>query len=100
MAIQEEINNKIVELTQLRNEIRAEMARKKRIEDKKLKHLVKAYSTMKPQKAASLIEKLDMDLTIELLSKMKGDVVGNILTFVDVDKAAKISEALLKDNEG
>ena len=99
-AIQEEINKKIAELSKLRKEIRADMALKKRIEDRKLKHLVKAYSTMKPQKAASLIEKLDMDLIIELLSKMKGDVVGGILTFVDVEKAAEISAALVKDEEG
>jgi len=94
MAIQEELNNKFAILTQLRNEIKAEMARKKTVEEKKLKHLIKAYSAMKPQKAASLIEKLDMRFAIELLSRMKGDVVGNILTFVDIEKAAKISEQL------
>lgn len=99
LAIQEEINNKIVTLTQLRNEIRSEMARKKTFEDKKIKHLIKAYSAMKPQKAASLIEKLDMEFTLELLSKMKGDIVGKILTYVNIDKAAQISEALLRDDK-
>jgi len=96
MVIQEELNNKIAILTQLRNEIKAEMARKKTVEEKKLKHLIKAYSAMKPQKAASLIEKLDMGFAIELLSRMKGDAVGNILTFVDLEKAAKLSEQLAK----
>ncbi len=96
MAIQEEINNKIVILTQLRNEIRAEMTRKKTVEEKRLKHLIKAYSAMKPQKAASLIEKLDIGFAVELLSKMKGEIVGNILSFVNIEKAAKISEKLAK----
>lgn len=96
LSIQEDINKKIKVLTQLRNEIRAQMSKKKAIESQKIKHLIKAYTAMKPQKAASLIEKLDMELTIELLSKMKGNVVGGILTFVNVEKAAKISEALLK----
>ena len=96
MALQEEINNKIAILTQLRKEIMAQMAIKEIVEEKKLKHLIKAYSAMKPQKAASLIERLDMDFAIALLSKMKGDVVGNILSFVDTEKAARISEQLAK----
>jgi len=96
MAIQEEIKSKIAILTKLRNEIVAEMAKKKIFEEKKLKHLIKAYSAMKPRKAASLIERLNMDFSVELLSKMKGDVVGNILSFVDTEKAARISEHLAK----
>jgi len=94
LAIQEEINEKIAKLTQLRNEIKDMMARKETFEQDKIRHLIKAYSAMKPQKAASLVEKLDMTFAIELLSRMKGEVVGNILSFVDVEKAARISEAL------
>jgi len=96
VALQDEINKKIASLTRLRNEIKAEMEKKKTNEEKKLKHLIKIYSAMKPVKAASLIEKLDIRLAIELLSKMKGDTVGGILSFVDVEKAAKISEGLIK----
>jgi len=96
VALQDEINKKIASLTRLRNEIKAEMEKKKTNEDKKLKHLIKIYSAMKPVKAASLIEKLDIRLAIELLSRMKGDTVGGILSFVDVEKAAKISEGLIK----
>ena len=96
MVIQEEINNKITTLTQLRNEIMAEMAKKKIFEEKNIKHLIKAYSAMKPQKAATLIEKLDTTFAIELLSRMKGDAVGSILSFVDTEKAARLSERLAK----
>lgn len=94
VEIQEKINKDIAELSQLRDEIRARMATQKEVEDDKLKHLIKAYSTMKPQKAATLIEKLDMAFAIELLSNMKGDAVGNILSFVDTERAARISEQL------
>ena len=96
MAIQKDITSKIAKLTQLRNEIRAQMATKKTAQEQKLKHLIKAYSAMKPQKAASLIEKLEITFAIELLSEMKGDTVGNILSFIELDKAAKICEKLAK----
>jgi len=94
-GIQKEIKKEIQLLTKLRNEIRAEMAKKKAAQTKKVKHLIKAYSAMKPQKAAGLVEKLDTAFAIALLSKMKGDAVGNILSFLDTEKAAKISEGLV-----
>jgi flagellar motility protein MotE (MotC chaperone) len=96
LSIQDDINKKIEKLTQLRDEIRAEVAKKKVVEEQKLKHLIKVYSTMKPQNAAELIEKLDIKLAIELMSKMKGDAVGKILSFVKIEKAAEISEGLVK----
>jgi flagellar motility protein MotE (MotC chaperone) len=96
LAIQNDINGKIATLSQLRDEIRAEIERKKTFDESRLRHIVKAYSAMKPQKAASLIEKLDLDFAVELLSNMKGDVVGNILSFIDTQKAATISEELAR----
>lgn len=96
MVIQKEINNKIENLTRLRNEIRSEIAAKNAVEDQKLKHLIKVYSAMKPQNAADLIEKLDKKLAIELLSKMKGEDVGKILSYVNIEKATLISEGLAK----
>lgn len=96
VAIQKELSNKLEKLTQLRNEIRSEIAGKNAVEAKKLKHLIKVYSAMKPQSAAVLIEKLDQNLAVELLSKMKGEAVGKILSYVDTGKAAAISEGLVR----
>lgn len=95
LAIQDDINKKIATLTKIRDEIRGEKAKKKAAEQQQFKHLIKVYSAMKPQNAADLIEKLDIKLAIKLLSKMKGDDVGKILSFVKIEKAAKISEGLV-----
>lgn len=96
LAIQDDINKKIALLTKLRDEIRSEKAQKKAAEEKQFKHLIKVYSAMKPQNAADLIEKLDINLAVKLLSRMKGDDVGKILSYVKIEKAAKISEGLVK----
>lgn len=93
-AIREDINSKFEKLSQLRNEIKTELARKETIERQKLKHLIKAYSAMKPQNAAALIEKLDQKFAVELLANLKGETVGGILSFMEKDKAAKIIEGL------
>jgi flagellar motility protein MotE (MotC chaperone) len=96
LTIQDDINRKIAALTKIRDEIRAERDQKKAEDEKQFKHLIKVYSAMKPQNAADLIEKLDLELAIKLLSKMKGDNVGKILSYVKVEKAAKISEGIIK----
>ena len=98
LAIQDDINKKIATLTKIRNEIRAEQDKKTAEEERQFKHLIKVYSAMKPQNAADLIETLDIKLAIKLLSKMKGDDVGKILSFVKIEKAAKISEGLVNQD--
>jgi len=98
-TIQKEVQKKLDTISKLRKEISAQEGKQRTLEDQrskqKIKHLIKAYSAMKPQRAAGLIEKLNTDFSIQLLSQMKGDVVGKILTFVDLDKAARISEGLV-----
>lgn len=97
--IKEDINTKIAELAQLRDDIRADMAQKEARENQKFKHLVKVYSSMKPQNAAGIIEKLDIELAIKLLCNMKGDNVGKILSFVEKEKAAKISIGIVEKRD-
>ena len=94
LIIQKDITEKIARLERLRNEIKAENEKRAFIKEKRFKHLVKVYSSMKPASAAKLIEKLDTRVAVELLSKMKGDIAGNILSYMNVEKAAKISEGL------
>jgi flagellar motility protein MotE (MotC chaperone) len=92
------LDEKIKTLSQLREEIRSEQEKKLQIEEQKLKHLIKVYSAMKPKNAASLIEKMDTRLAIRLFSEMKGEIVGDILSYVKIEKAAEISEGLLQKN--
>ena len=96
IAFQAEIDQKIEKLTLLRNEIKTERERREGIERQKIKHLIKAYSAMKPQSAAGLIERLEKPFAIQLLAQMKGEAVGQILTYVDKDKAARLIEGLAK----
>lgn len=92
--IRDEIDIKIEKLTQLRAEIKNDLARKEMIDGQKIKHLIKVYSGMKSQSAAEIIGKLDKNFAVELLSQMKGETVGAILSYMDREKAAKIVEGL------
>jgi flagellar motility protein MotE (MotC chaperone) len=95
-ALKKEIDGKLAKLTEMQTAIQGELDRKKVIQDARLKHLIKIYTTMPPKKAAMLIDKLEMEVIIALFSSMKGDVVGQILPNVSPAKAAEISERLAK----
>lgn len=56
--------------------------------------LIKAYSAMKPQEAAKLLEVINEDLAIQILSGMKSKVAGQVLSKLNVKVAKNISEKL------
>ena len=95
-ALKKEIDGKLAKLTEMQTAIQGELDKKKVIQDARLKHLIKIYTTMPPKKAAMLIDKLEMEVIIALFSSMKGDIVGQILPNVSPEKAAEISERLAK----
>ena len=95
-ALKTEIDEKIVTLRKIQNAVRKDLEQKQAVQDNRIKHLIKVYTTMPPKKAAALIEKLEMDVVMALFSKMKGENVGQILPYVSPEKAAKISAQLAK----
>lgn len=90
-AVQKKIDE---ELTR-KAEMEARAAQKKdAAETAKIKQLVKVYSSMKPKSAAAIIDKMDMKVVHQVFSNMKGEQVGKILSYVNQDLAAQITERL------
>ena len=56
--------------------------------------LIKAYSSMKPDEAATLLEALDEQLAIKILAGMRSKAAGKILSRLDVKTAKNISEKM------
>jgi flagellar motility protein MotE (MotC chaperone) len=57
--------------------------------------VVKMYETMPPEEAGARLEKLPIDMALEVLRSLKGKTAGTILASVKPDKAAKLTERLL-----
>ncbi len=100
-----DIDLKLDELSAAQAKMDASLAKKGAAEDQekqaqdaaeeaKIKQLVKVYNSMSPKKAAAIIDKLDMKVIYEVFSNMKGDQVGQILTYVSPDRAVEITERL------
>lgn len=101
LILKKDIENKLAKLSQLQTELQGQLQKNveaaKQSQETRLKHLVGAYSAMKPDKAASLIEKLNDDVALQILSAMKSKDVGAILSFVETEKAARLSQRLAKE---
>lgn len=105
--LKQEIEYKIEELSGIQQKIEADLNQKAALasqaeqkknleEEKNIKQLVKVYASMKPKSAAEIVDKMDLTVVLQVFSNMKGEQVGQILGYVNKDRAAKISEWLAK----
>ena len=92
--LEKELNARLKSLQAVEARIKKMLEEADVLKDKKIRHLVNMYASMKPEQAAKVIENMDEELSVKILSGMKGRKAGKILSFVEPKKAAKISEKL------
>lgn len=88
--VEEQINT----LKQLSLEVEEKLNKISAIQDERLKLLAKAYSEMKPAKAAQQLVNMDKDMAVKILSQLKSSQVASILSAMPPEKAAVLAEAL------
>ena len=102
---EEQIDEKLETLKALKKQIQEDMANftKKKTQkeqekevayEAKIGRLVKMYAGMKPKNAAQIIDKMNLEVAQEIFLRMREASASQILSFVDSEKAAKISERL------
>ena len=96
--IKEEIEKRIKTLKDLEASLKGPLATAKKANEERFMHLVGVYSSMEPQRAAMLLEKMDEETVVKLFSSMKSKKVAKILSYMDTDKAARISSRLSRPN--
>jgi len=107
-AIKEEIEAKIEELSKVHQQVEEKLARIERIEteeerlrreaeERRIKQLLKIYSSMKPKDFVPIMAKLDFDDTMKIITRMKSEQIGKILLNVDKDLAVKISNEIIAE---
>jgi|SRR5699024_9213693 len=55
-----------------------------------------SFRKMDPEKAATIIQNLDKNMAVQILSKLSGDVRGNILAEMEPKNAAELTEEMMK----
>lgn len=103
---EEQIDEKLVNLKTLKKQIEDDLAllEKKKTQkeqqeealyEAKIGRLVKMLAGMKPKSAAPIIDKMKLEVAQEIFLRMREASASEILSFVDSEKAAKISERLV-----
>lgn len=102
----EEIDEKLEKLEALKKQITSDLAlfdqkksahelEKEAEFEAKLAKLVKVYAGMKPKEAGDIINKMDIEVARQILSRMREASAAQILAFVTPERAAKISEGIV-----
>lgn len=102
---EEQIDEKLAALESLRKQINDDMAlleekktqkelEKEAAYEEKMGRLVKMYAAMKPKDAAFIVDKMTLEVAQEIFLRMREASAALILSYVDAEKAAKISERL------
>lgn len=90
------IDQKIAELAALQQQIETLLLEYDSQEDEQLMSLVKIYETMKPKDAAPIFNTLDMEILLEIISRMSNIRSAPILAQMDPLRAQQVTEELAR----
>ena len=90
-AAERELDQKLREMTTLRTEIESLMKKRTAEEDAKIASLVKIYEGMKPKDAASILNTLDLDVLLVIMTKMSERKSSPIMAEMNPDRARTLT---------
>jgi flagellar motility protein MotE (MotC chaperone) len=88
----DDLEKRLASLEDVRGKIAAKLEDKVKNDGEKVTALVSVYSNMKPAQAAVIIEGLNEDLAVDVLTKMKNKSAAEILNLMNPEKAKRLSE--------
>lgn len=95
-ALENELDAKLDRLQALEARLQGMIQEADVLQDRKIRHLVDVYSNMKPREAARALEALEEPVAVKILSGMRGRNAGEVLSFVDSEVAARLTESLTR----
>ena len=96
LALKKEIMEKIEVLKALETQLSAKLEAEKVNESKRFKDLAKVYEAIPSQKAAAMLEKLDLKTAAGITIQMKRDRAGAIWGFLPPQKATDITKEITR----
>ncbi len=95
-VLKKEIEDRLHELKATQTRLLESLEEEKRIKGEHNRHLVATLEAMPPDRAGKLLEKMEEEVAVYLLRRLKGKEAGAILALLPPDKAARLSQRLLK----
>lgn len=98
-ATEMRVDEKIDELKALEATINAALDAKDKAEDEQMQSLVKMYETMKAKDAARIFEKLDQDVLLSVVKRMKASKMAAVMSQMSPQAAKELTTALAKGED-
>jgi flagellar motility protein MotE (MotC chaperone) len=95
-VLKREVEQRLRELNAIQQRAMEFLEEEKRMQGEQNRHLVATLEAMPPDRAGKLLEKMDDEVAAQLLRRLKGKEAGAILSLLSPDKAARLSQRLLK----
>lgn len=95
-ATENKLEQKVTELKSLQDQVSELMKDYGEQEDAKYRSLVKIYENMKPREAAKIFDELEMDMLVQIATRMKEARFAPILASMHPIKAKELSVELTK----
>ena len=89
-----EMSSRVAELRSLTRTIKAHRKTKDNQYESRMEQLANVYGSMPPQEAAPLIAKLDESIALELLQRLPGKRMGQVLSMMNQDRAIELTRLL------
>lgn len=99
-ALKTEVLARLQELRQLETKLAAILEAEKGEEGKRIKDLARVYEAMPPEKAATMLAKLDVRTAAGITMNMKRDRAGAIWGYLDAQKAVEITREITRQRGG
>jgi len=96
-AQKEELKREGEKLLALKNKLEELTGQERTRQSERVSWLASVYGQMRPEEAAPIIEKLNEDLAISILSQMEEREASKILGAMEDTRAAQLSEKIGKD---
>lgn len=98
-ATEKKLNSKLTELNGLKTQIQGLLKKHDKEQESKLKSLVKIYETMKPKNAARIFERLEMDILLDVVERMREAKTSLIFAAMDPATAKAVTSRLAERRE-
>ncbi len=98
-AAKAELDQKTQELTTIKTDIESLLVKQTEQEDKRIASLVKIYEGMKAKDAARIFNTLEMDVLLQVVTKMSERKTAPIIAAMDADKARNLTIMLAEQNK-
>lgn len=95
-AAEQRMEQKMAELRALQTTVEELLKKRDAADEQQLASLVKIYENMKPQAAAQVFEEMDMDVLLDVVSRMKERKVAPILALVSPTRAKELTYELMQ----